>query len=165
MIAGVSDWFRIYGFDEVSDGLVIGAYPLDEDDIAALEDARVTRILNLVQEREYRAGERAAVEHALAAAGIREQRLALVDYGGLPPPALEDAVQLVCSWLAEGERCYVHCRAGWQRSAAVAAAVVAVREGLGIDVAVAVVQQRKASADPLPHQVEDVRRWFAARAG
>jgi len=59
----------------------------------------------------------------------------------------------------------VHCRAGWQRSAAVAAAVVAVRDGLDIDEALAYVQARKPSADPLPHQREDLRRWWAARGG
>jgi predicted protein tyrosine phosphatase len=161
----VSDWFRTYGFEEVSDGLVIGAYPLDEGDVAALREAGIERILNLVEERESRPGERSAVELALAAAGIEEQRLDLVDYGGLPPEALERAVTTICSWLEQGARCYVHCRAGWQRSAAVAAAVVAIREGLEIDDALRLVQQRKESADPLPHQREDVRRWFVARAG
>ncbi len=164
MIVDVSDWFRVYGFAEVLDDLLIGAYPLDREDVAMLQAARITRILNLVEEREYRAGDRAAVEQALDSAGIGEQRLGLVDYGGLPPGALDRAVQLVSSSLEEGHRCYVHCRAGWQRSAAVAAAVVAVREGIGIDQALRLLRERKASADPLPHQVEDVRRWFAARA-
>jgi len=58
----------------------------------------------------------------------------------------------------------VHCRAGWQRSAAVAAGVVALHEGMGIDEALAYVQTRKPSADPLPHQREDLRRWWRTRA-
>ena len=90
--------------------------------------------------------------------------MSLTDYGGLPPEALETAVREVNAWLDDGVRTYVHCRAGWQRSAAVAAAAVAVRDGLDIDEAVVYVQQRKPSADPLPHQREDLRRWWAARS-
>ena len=37
------------------------------------------------------------------------------------------------------------------------------REGIDIDEALAYVQARKPTADPLPHQREDLRRWWAAR--
>ena len=67
------------------------------------------------------------------------------------------------AWLDEGARTYLHCRAGWQRSAAVAAGVVAVRTGREIEAALDYVQRRKPSADPLPHQREDLRRWWAGR--
>src|SRR6478735_8512437 len=107
----MSRWFRTYGLADVYDRLMIGAYPLDADDVEVLERLRVDRVLNLVQDKEYRRGQRAVVEAANA---------------------------------------YVHCRAGWQRSAAVAAAVVAIRAGLDIDEALNYVQERKPSADPLP---------------
>ena len=48
--------------------------------------------------------------------------------------------------------------------AAVAAAVIAVRENLDVDGALAWVQQRKPSADPLPHQRDDLLRWWRARS-
>jgi len=104
-----------------------------------------------------------AVEQALAEAGIKEFRLRLTDYGGLPPDVLDEAVREVSVWLDAGDRTYVHCRAGWQRSAAVAAAVVATHEGIDIEDALEYVQSRKRSADPLPHQRDDLRRWWAAR--
>src|SRR5262249_2613818 len=144
--------------------LIVGAYPLDEGDVATLADAGVRRVLNLTEDLEYRPGDRETVMDALAAAGIEERRLALTDYGGLPPAALDAAVAQVNEWLDEGARTYVHCRAGWQRSAAVAAAVVAVRSGIEIDDALDEVQRRKPSADPLPHQRADLRRWWVARA-
>ena len=87
----------------------------------------------------------------------------LTDYGGLPADELEAAVQEVNAWLDQGERTYLHCRAGWQRSAAVAAGVVAVRTGVDIDEALDNVQERKPSADPLPHQRADLRRWWDGR--
>ena len=159
----MSRWFRTYGFADVLDDLLVGAYPLDESDVATLGAMGIRRILNLVEDEEYRRGEHEAVSAALEHAGIEEHRLSLVDYGGLPADALESAVQEVNRWLDEGVRTYVHCRAGWQRSAAVAAGVLAVREGLDIDEALAQVQMRKPSADPLPHQREDLRRWWEAR--
>ena len=159
----MSRWFLTYGFAEVYDGLLIGAYPLDDRDVETLDRIGIERVLNLVQDSEYRERDRARVEAALARAGIEEHRLDLVDYGGLPPEALEAAVQEVNKWLDGGVRTYVHCRAGWQRSAAVAAGVVAVREGIDIDEALVYVQTRKPSADPLPHQREALRRWWSSR--
>jgi predicted protein tyrosine phosphatase len=159
----VSNWFRSYGFADVNDKLLIGAYPLDAADVAMLEKMAVRRVLNLVQDSEYRPGERQQVEDALKRAGITEHRLPLTDYGDLPPEALESAVTDVVGWQNAGLRSYLHCRAGWQRSAAVAAGVVAVTDQIDVDEALAYVQSRKPSADPLPHQRADLRRWWDER--
>jgi protein-tyrosine phosphatase len=159
----VSTWFRIYGFADVLDSLFIGAYPLDSQDVAMLERIGVQRVLNLVEEEEYRAGEREEVIASYADAGIVEERLELTDFSTIPASDLDEAVSIVSAWLDQGARAYIHCRAGWQRSAAVAAAVIAQREGIDVDDALAYVQRRKPSADPLPHQREDLRRWWSAR--
>jgi len=159
----MSLWFRSYGFADVHRDLIIGAYPLDEEDVAMIAHLGVEKILNLVEGSEYRPGEREAVEPALEQAGIEERRLDLTDFGGLPAEELEAAVTLVNEWLDEGHRVYLHCRAGWQRSAAVAAGVVAIREQLEIDDALEVVQVRKPSANPLPHQREDLASWWDGR--
>jgi protein-tyrosine phosphatase len=145
------------------EGLLVGAYPLDEADVSMLASLGIERVLNLAEDPEYRAGDRDAVEAALDATEIEEHRLPLPDYGGLPAGMIERAVQNILGWLEEGRRTYVHCRAGWQRSAALAAGVVAIRRGIDIDEALALVQSRKPSADPLPHQREDLRRWWNER--
>ncbi len=159
----MSTWFQTYGFAEVADDLLIGAYPLDSDDVSAREQVGVQRILNLVQDREYQPGERAAVEAALAAAGIDEFRLELVDHGELPPDHIELAVLEVGEWLQEAHRVYLHCRAGMQRSAAVAAGVVAVRGQVGILDALDAIRASKPDAEPLAHQRLDLLRWWAER--
>jgi atypical dual specificity phosphatase len=162
---GVSDWFRAYGFADVRDDVLVGAYPLDRGDVNVLKRLGVSRVLNLAEDKEYPGGERTAVESALAEAGIQETRLTLVDYGDLPPATLEQAVGEAVSWLRAGNRVYIHCRAGWQRSAAVAAGVVAIQDGLEIEEALAQVRTRKPSAQPLPHQREDLIRWWHERGG
>jgi protein-tyrosine phosphatase len=159
----VSTWFRTYGFADVLENLLIGAYPLDGDDVLMLERIGIQRVLNLVEDSEYQDSERAAVQSAYEAAGIREYRLGFVDYGEMPPARLEAGVQTICGWLDDGLRTYVHCRAGWQRSAVLAAGVIAVRDGSNVDDALAYVQTRKPSADPLPHQRDDLQRWWAQR--
>ncbi len=161
----MSSWFRTYGFADVFDGLLVGAYPLDEEDVAMLHWAGVERVLNLVEDEEYRREEREAVERAFAEAGIQERRVPFADFGGLPVEPLDQAVALVSGWLGESRRIYVHCRAGWQRAPAIAAALVALRTGVDIDEALETVRVRKPSADPLPHQREDLWRWWRAQGG
>src|SRR5438105_15849473 len=54
IIVSVSSWFRSYGFADVFDGLLIGAYPLDEVDVSMLASLGVQRARNLAEESEYR---------------------------------------------------------------------------------------------------------------
>lgn len=162
----MSDWFEHFGFAEVGAGLLMGAYPQDADDVAALRDAGVTAVFNLVQDVEYEfAGGRAACAGALAAAGIREERVEVVDYGNLLPGHIERAATTVVAWLRDGERVYVHCRAGMQRSAVVSAAVVALHEDVEPLEALARVRRRNPAANPLSHQRGDLLRWWEARGG
>ena len=88
----------------------------------------------------------------------------MVDYGNLMPGHIERAVRTGRDWLDDGERVYVHCRAGMQRSAVVAAAVVALDEDLRPDEALDVVNQRDPRANPLPHQRADLLRWWNMRS-
>jgi protein-tyrosine phosphatase len=161
----MSSWFRTYGFGEILPALVIGALPRDQEDVDMLAWIGIRRVLNLVEDREYEPGEREAVEAAYDAAGVEEFRLEFVDFGNLVGDSLGAAVDAVAGWLEEDIKVYVHCRAGWQRSAVVAAGVLAVTRGLDADAALRFVQQRKPSADPLPHQRQDLETWLSARAG
>ena len=159
----MSEWFEHFGFAPVGERLLMGAYPQDADDVAALADAGVTRIFNLVQDLEYDPGARDACVAALTAAGIDESRVELVDFGSLPAPQIEAAAQAVLAWLDQGEHVYVHCRAGWQRSATVMAAILALREGVSPGKALEILRERKPTANPLSHQREDLLNWWLAR--
>ena len=160
----MSDWFEHFGFVEVGDDLLMGAYPQDADDVAALREAGVTAVFNLVQDVEYElAGGRDACATALHEAGIRENRVEVVAYGNLLPGHIELAAKTVLAWLQEGERVYVHCRAGMQRSAVVSAAVVALHEELEPLEALEQVRERNPQANPLSHQRQDLLRWWAQR--
>ncbi|MDX6721018.1 MAG: hypothetical protein QOJ63_3272 [Solirubrobacteraceae bacterium] len=161
----MSGWFEHFGFAEVGDDLVMGAYPQDAEDVAALAAAGITRVFNLVQDLEYDPGGRDACVAALADAGIEEWRAQLVDYGGLAPAQIEAIARAVLAWLDAGERVYVHCRAGWQRSAAVVAAIVTLREGVEPQAALDLLRERKPTANPLAHQRADLMRWWEQRAG
>ncbi len=161
----MSGWFHSYALADVRDDLLVGSYPLDAADVHTLVRLGVQRILNLAQDGEYPKGQREVVASALAETEIEEVRIALEDHGGLPPEAIEDAVQTVAGWLDAGERVYVHCRAGWQRSPAIAAGVVAVLDSVDIDTALDRVRIRKPSARPLPHQHDDLLRWWKGRPG
>jgi protein-tyrosine phosphatase len=159
----MSGWFEHFGFAEVGDDLLMGAYPQDAEDVAALVEARVTRVFNLVQDVEYDPGARDVCMAAISEAGIEEERVELVDYGSLDADQIESAAQSVLSWLDQGERVYVHCRAGWQRSATIVAAIVSLREGVPPWEALDILRRRKPTANPLSHQREDLFRWWEQR--
>ena len=56
IIHGVSRWFRSYGFADVFDDLIVGAYPLDQDDVDTLALLGIERVLNLTEDDEYPPG-------------------------------------------------------------------------------------------------------------
>jgi predicted protein tyrosine phosphatase len=159
----MSDWFESYGFAEVFPELMIGAYPLDGGDVDELAASGVRRVLNLAQEAEYHEAQRATVEAALERHGIAEVRLSIVDFGHLPADRLDHAVGTVVGWMDEGVGSYVHCRAGWQRSASVASGAVAVFNDVDISTALAWVRSNKSTANPLPHQRADLLDWWLTR--
>src|SRR5215208_1794670 len=159
----MSEWFSHFGFAQIADGLLAGAHPLDAHDVNQLAAERVEVAYNLCEDAEYDPGQRQAVQGALAEARIEERRLPLPDHGGLSRESLDRAVDGLLAELEAGRRVYLHCRAGWQRSAAVAAAVIARREGIGLHRALAILRERKPGSEPLPHQLADLIEWWLER--
>jgi protein-tyrosine phosphatase len=159
----MSQWFEAYGFGEVHPHLIVGAVPLDANDVQVVADQHVDRVLNLVQDGEYPDGARLEVEIGWSANAIEERRVQVIDFGNLASDVLEAAVSEVDRWLEAGHEVYLHCRAGWQRSATVAAGVIAVREQVDIPEDLSRLQSRKPTARPLPHQAQDLATWFAHR--
>ena len=156
----MSEWFQSYGFAEVFPELMIGAYPLDSADVNQLAASGVRHVLNLAEEAEYDEAQRAEVMAALARHQLTEVRLSIVDFGHLPAAGLDQAVGTVVGWMDECVPSYVHCRAGWQRSASVAAGAVAVFNDVDISTALDWVRSHKARANPLPHQRADLLAWW-----
>lgn len=160
----MSDWFDEYGFDPVDERLLVGSLPADGDDVDALAAAGVTRVLSLVRDAEYAIGEREAVTVAYARHGIEEVRLGTADFGHLLPGLLERGTDQLVAWIGEGETAYAHCRAGWQRSATVAAGTLARLHETSPAEGLRRVREGRPPARPLPHQVDDLLAWWSARA-
>jgi len=159
----MSEWFSQFGFAQIADGLLSGAYPLDAADVSQLAAEQVDIAFNLCEDVEYDTGQREAVQEALGQTGINERRLPIPDHGPLSPEWLDRAVDDVMLELDAGRRVYLHCRAGWQRSAAVAAAVIARREDIELHRALALLRERRPAAEPLPHQLTDLIEWWVER--
>ncbi len=80
----------------------------------------------------------------------------------MPPELLEQATAQVNRWIDEGEIVYLHCRAGWQRSAAVAAGAIAIRDGVDLDEALRRIQEQRSPPTRSPTSAK-TGPWFDAR--
>lgn len=161
----MSAWFDEYGCDVVTEGLVVGAVPRDADDVAVLRGLGVTRVVSLVAVSEYEDGELETVAVAYEEAGIVATGVPSVDFAPLSATTIEAASGSVADGLQDGATVYLHCRAGWQRSVVTAAATLCRRTGCSPTWALGLVRERRPQACPLPHQVEDLGRWWTARGG
>lgn len=65
-----------------------------------------------------------------------------------------EAVEHVLAGLERGETVLVHCSRGASRSPSVAAAAAALHEGIGIEEAFELIEERRAAVDPHPALVE-----------
>jgi atypical dual specificity phosphatase len=161
----MSEWFVTFGLAAVDSEhrLFIGAIPTDHGDVGALSERNIEVVVNLCKEDEYPDGARVDVETALTRAGIDEQRFPFTDHGDLAAAQLDAAVGEVVRQLDSGRRVYVHCRAGRQRSSAVATAALALREGVSLDEALDEIRRRKPDALPLEHQWLELKSWYQKR--
>lgn len=161
----MSRWFEDYGCDGVRDGLIVGAMPRDAEDVAVLSGHGVTRVVNLAGNDEYDGEEYSDAASAYGALRIVQARVPSEDFGHLSIGQLDRATALTTEALKEGRTVYLHCRAGWQRSVVTAAATISRLDGEEPLDALRTVMALRRGADPLPHQITDLLRWWATRSG
>jgi len=105
-------WLRIrHWWDEVDEHVVIGAFPFAKD-VPALHDLGVRAVVNTCEEY-------GGPVEAYSSRGIEQHRVPTVDF---TPPSLDSvrsAVGFMKRHADDGNRIYVHCKAGRGRSATV----------------------------------------------
>ena len=147
-------------YSRINDRLLAGAMPHAREHVDALAAEGVTVVVNLCELREYWDGERELVVAAYTESGIVEQHLPVKDGSTVSAAVLDQALRAAGDGVT-----YVHCRGGRERSATVAAALLADAEQLGIDDALEQARARRPVFAPLPWQVETLRAWRAAVDG
>jgi protein tyrosine phosphatase (PTP) superfamily phosphohydrolase (DUF442 family) len=154
-----------FEFDRIEDWLLAGRNPLTAVDVDRLLALGVTNVLDLREEMEWlppRFGAEAVA--ALQARGVQRLHLPVADTRG-PSPEQFDAA---CEFLKQAEqrpgaRVYVHCRGGWERTAAVLIAYYVRRDGLPWRDALRWLQGQRDKFRLWPEQEAAVRAWTAAR--
>ena len=145
--------------------IAAGRNPLSTRDVASLRAAGITHVLDLREEAEWtlpRFGG-AAIE-AMAKLGIQRMHLPVVDMGAPEPLDFDRAVAWIEKALAQSNaRVFLHCRAGMERTAAIAIAFWVAREGISYDAAFRNLKGKRAIFKPLPAQERAVKEWMAGR--
>ena len=145
--------------------IAAGRNPLSVRDVSVLRAAGITHILDLREEAEWtlpRFGG-AAIE-AMAKMGIARMHLPIQDLGA--PDALDfdrANVWLEKALAQSNAKVYLHCRAGMERTAAIALAFWIAREGISYDAAFRNLKGKRPIFKPLPAQELAVKEWMANR--
>ena len=167
IIRGVSGWFRTYGFADVLDELLL---------IGASRSTQTTWGCSPRMRRRPGAqpGRGRRVPRRASAARVTRRLSRRRDRGAPARRSPTSAVYRPTASRRPSARCsagsttalvvYVHCRAGWQRSAAVAAGVVADREDLDIDGALGRASSGASLGRPAAPSARGPRWWWARSA-
>ncbi len=155
----------VFDFDWLDRRIAAGRNPLSARDVAQLGAAGITHVLDLREETEWtlpRFGS-AAIE-AMTKMGIQRLHVPVADMGAPNAPDLGRAVAWIDKALAQSNaKVYLHCRAGMERTAAIAIAFWVAREGISYDAAFRNLKGKRAIFQPLPGQEKAVREWIARR--
>ena len=145
--------------------IAAGRNPLSVRDVADLRAAGITHVLDLREDSEWAAPRfgHDAVE-AMARLGINRMHIPVKDMGAPQPLDFDRANAWIEKALAlPNAKVYLHCRAGMERTAAIAIAFWIAREGISYDAAFRNLKGKRPIFKPLPAQERAVKDWMAAR--
>lgn len=152
-----------FSFDWLDSQMAAGRNPLTARDIQILQEADITHILDLRESHEWNPPH-LGIEamNALQEAEITRLHLPIID---TQPPHNTD-FDAAARWLetvlsAPGNKVYIHCRAGMERTAAILCAVFARRHHVSFEESLETLKQKRPIFAPLPGQVRAAKEWLA----
>jgi ADP-ribosylglycohydrolase len=156
---------RHFTCDEIAPGVFAGRAPIFRRDVWKLRTLGITHIVDLREDLEWdgpgRRGSSAIQE--IDRLGMARLSVAIKDMGTPSAHHLDQSVAFMDAALHLGGKVYVHCRAGVQRTGAIAAAWYARREGCSVDDAIARLRERRPDLEPMVFQIGAARTWLAGR--
>jgi protein-tyrosine phosphatase len=156
---------RSFTWDEIAPGVHAGRAPIFRRDVWRMRARGITHVLDLRETLEWdepgRRGGSAVAE--IDALGMSRLQVAIRDMGTPRSEDLDQAVTYMEAALHLGGQVYVHCRAGVQRTGAIAAAWFARQQHCSIDEAIVRLRERRPDFEPLIYQIRAAQAWLAAR--
>jgi ADP-ribosylglycohydrolase len=156
---------RHFTCDEIAPSVFAGRAPIFRRDVWRLRSLGITHILDLREDHEWdgpgRRGSSAIQE--IDRLGLPRFQVAIKDMGTPSVRHLDQAVAFIDAALHLGGKVYVHCRAGVQRTGAIAAAWYAKQQGCSVDEAIELLRQRRPDLEPMVFQMKAARDWLARR--
>lgn len=142
---------------EITEYLLVGEYPRDDDIEWLHNEHRVTAIHNLQDDEDLRinALDIASLQEVSSRLGVKLVRTPIQD-GSADDMAerLQAALSDLTELVASGQRVYLHCNAGLNRAPTLAIAYLRAHGGMSLDEALAHVKRRR-SCGPFMTVLED----------
>ena len=151
-----------FNYNEVMPRLLARRNPLTGYDIELLANTGITHILDLREPKEWTSPKLGAeaLEH-IERLGLQRLHLPICDQKEPTTEDLDAAHQFLEETLTHaGNRIYVHCRAGIERTAAVLVAYYARHNGVSYEKALTSLREGRPILGPLPDQEKAVRHWL-----
>jgi ADP-ribosyl-[dinitrogen reductase] hydrolase len=154
-----------FEYDEIAPNVYAGRAPTFRRDVWRLRAQGVTHLLDLREPHEWSGSGRVgnSAIHEIERLGVARLSVPVADMGASRLDDLDRAVAFMAAALHVGGTVYIHCRAGMERTAAVAAAWFAEREACTIYEAVDRLRQRRPIFAPLHGQVRAAEAWLMRR--
>jgi rhodanese-related sulfurtransferase len=154
---------RSFSWDEVAPGVHAGRAPIFRRDVWRLRARGITHILDLRETLEWdepgRRGGSAIAE--IDVVGLNRLQVAIRDMGTPSAAHLDESVAYLDAALHLGGQVYVHCRAGVQRTAAIAASWYARQQRCSVNEAIEQLRVRRPDFEPLVYQLRAAQSWLA----
>ena len=146
----------------ITDRIKAGRCPITADDVECLVADGITHVLDLRHPIEWLApGTGQEALNAIDARGLKRLNLATEDCSAPTLETLDAAVAFIDQLLEDpAARVYVHCRAGYERTATVLVAWHARRHGVDYRTALEAMQAKRPELEPLRTQEEVTREWI-----
>jgi atypical dual specificity phosphatase len=151
-VLGLRNWW-----DQIDEYVILGALPFASD-VPKLKSMGVRTVLNICEEY-------SGPQDAYNTAGIKQLRLPTIDYTSPSLETVQRGVAFIEECITQGDKVYVHCKAGRGRGATVVLCWLVKAKNLPPQRAMEFLLERRPQVNSRIHKSKEVREFIRSQLG